>query len=52
MTLAAHYTNIIGKEEALDLMRYVDEINMTHGGAETKLYSNCRNTFQKDLHAE
>jgi hypothetical protein len=29
----------IGKEEALDLMRYVDEINLRHGGEGTKLYS-------------
>ena len=37
----------IGKEEALDLMRYVDEINMTHGGAETKLYSTAGTHFKK-----
>ncbi len=29
----------IGKQEAIDLMRYVDEINVSHGGAGTKLYS-------------
>ena len=29
----------IGKDEALGLMRYVDEINVSHGGAGTKLYS-------------
>ncbi|MBR5342285.1 MAG: FAD-dependent oxidoreductase [Oscillospiraceae bacterium] len=29
----------IGRQEALDLMRYVDEINVGHGGAGTKLYS-------------
>ena len=29
----------VGKEEALALMRYVDEINVSHGGAGTKLYS-------------
>ncbi|MBR0354873.1 MAG: NAD(P)/FAD-dependent oxidoreductase [Oscillospiraceae bacterium] len=29
----------IGKQEALELMRYVDEINVAHGGAGTKLYS-------------
>ena len=28
----------IGKEEAIDLMRYVDEINMAYGGEGTKLY--------------
>ncbi len=37
----------IGKEEALDLMRYVDEINMTHGGAETKLYSTAGTHLKK-----
>ena len=45
----------IGKEEALDLMRYVDEINVTHGGEDTKLYSTAGTTFKKvcmqnDLH--
>ena len=29
----------IGKKAALDLMHYVDGINMSHGGAGTKLYS-------------
>ena len=29
----------IGKEQALELMRYVDDINTRHGGAGTKLYS-------------
>ena len=29
----------IGRQEALDLMRYVDEINVRHGGEGTKLYS-------------
>ena len=29
----------IGRQEALGLMRYVDEINVGHGGAGTKLYS-------------
>ena len=29
----------IGKQEAIELMRYVDEINVSHGGAGTKLYS-------------
>ncbi|MBQ9939458.1 MAG: FAD-dependent oxidoreductase, partial [Oscillospiraceae bacterium] len=29
----------IGKERALELMRYVDTINMLHGGEGTKLYS-------------
>ena len=29
----------VGKQQALELMRYVDKINMEHGGAGTKLYS-------------
>ncbi|MBR3935648.1 MAG: FAD-dependent oxidoreductase [Oscillospiraceae bacterium] len=45
----------IGKKEALELMRYVDEINMAHGGAGTKLYSTAGTKFKKlciqnDLH--
>ena len=37
----------IGKEKALSLMRYVDEINMSHGGAGTKLYSSAGSSFKK-----
>ena len=45
----------IGKKQALDLMRYVDEINMAHGGEGTKLYSTAGTKFKKlciqnDLH--
>ena len=29
----------IGKNEAIDLMKYVDEINLAYGGEGTKLYS-------------
>ena len=29
----------VGKEQAIGLMRYVDEINVSHGGAGTRLYS-------------
>ena len=29
----------VGKQQAIDLMRYVDEINVSHGGEGTKLYS-------------
>ncbi len=29
----------IGRKQAIDLMQYVDHINMTHGGAGTKMYS-------------
>ena len=37
----------IGKKQALDLMRYVDEINLEHGGAGTKLYSTAGTRFKK-----
>ena len=37
----------IGKVTALDLMHYVDEINMSHGGEGTKLYSTANSEFKK-----
>ena len=45
----------IGKKHALELMRYVDEINMRYGGEGTKLYSTAGSRFktlciQSDLH--
>ena len=45
----------IGKKNALDLMHYVDEINMAYGGEGTKLYSTAGTKFKKlciqnDLH--
>lgn len=45
----------IGKKQALELMRYVDEINMRYGGEGTKLYSTAGSKFkteciQHDLH--
>ena len=45
----------IGKKKALELMHYVDEINMCHGGEGTKLYSTAGSKFKKqcmqnDLH--
>lgn len=45
----------IGKKKALDLMQYVDEINMHFGGEGTKLYSTAGSQFKKaciqhDLH--
>lgn len=45
----------IGKKQALDLMYYVDEINMRFGGEGTKLYSTAGTRFkttciQNDLH--
>ena len=45
----------IGKKQALDLMHYVDEINLRYGGQGTKLYSTAGSRFktlciQNDLH--
>ena len=45
----------IGRSEALELMRYVDQINLDHGGAGTKLYSTAntaikKKCFENDLH--
>jgi len=45
----------IGKQNALELMHYVDEINMAYGGEGTKLYSTTGTRFktlcmQNDLH--
>ncbi|MBQ2701600.1 MAG: FAD-dependent oxidoreductase, partial [Clostridia bacterium] len=45
----------IGKQKALELMHYVDEINMRFGGEGTKLYSTAGSKFKKicmqnDLH--
>ena len=37
----------IGKKQALDLMEYVDEINLRHGGEGTKLYSTAGTKFKK-----
>ena len=37
----------IGKKQAVDLMRYVDEINMANGGEGTKLYSTAGTKFKK-----
>ena len=38
----------IGKEKALDLMRYVDDINMKYGGAGTRLYSTAGSKFKRE----
>ena len=38
----------IGKKAALDLMQYVDEINMKFGGEGTKLYSTAGSKFKKE----
>ena len=45
----------IGKQRALELMKYVDEINMRYGGEGTKLYTTSGSKFktlciQNDLH--
>ena len=45
----------IGKQTALELMEYVDDINMAYGGEGTKLYSTAGTKFRKicmqnDLH--
>ena len=45
----------IGKKKAMDLMHYVDDINMRFGGEGTKLYSTAGSKFKKicmqnDLH--
>ena len=37
----------IGRKQAIDLMHYVDEINMSHGGAGTKLYSTTGTALKK-----
>lgn len=37
----------IGKEKALELMKYVDGINMANGGEGTKLYSTAGTRFKK-----
>ena len=45
----------IGKRKALELMHYVDDINLRHGGEGTKLYTTAGSKFktqcmQNDLH--
>lgn len=45
----------IGKKQAIDLMNYVDDINCTYGGKDTKLYSTANTSIKKlcvqnDLH--
>ena len=37
----------IGRDQALELMRYVDEINIANGGEGTKLYSTAGTDFKK-----
>ena len=38
----------VGKERALDLMRYVDDINMEYGGEGTKLYTTAGTKFKTE----
>ena len=37
----------IGKKKAIELMKYVDEINMKYGGGNCKLYSTAGSKFKK-----
>ena len=37
----------IGKTKALELMHYVDEINTSHGGENTRMYSTAGSEFKK-----
>lgn len=37
----------IGKNKAMELMRYVDDINMAHGGEGTRLYSTGNTKFKR-----
>lgn len=36
----------IGKDEAIELMKYVDTINTSHGGEETHMYSTAGTKFK------
>ncbi len=38
----------IGKKEAIELMKYVDRINMRYGGEGTKLYSTAGTPFKRE----
>ncbi len=38
----------IGKQKALELMHYVDDINLRYGGAGTKLYTTAGSKFKKE----
>lgn len=37
----------IGRQKAIDLMKYVDEINLSHGGEGTKMYSTAGTDLKK-----
>ncbi len=38
----------VGKQEAIDLMRYVDEINLAYGGEGTRLYSTANSDIKRE----
>ncbi len=42
----------IGRQKALELMKYVDTINMSHGGEGTKMYSTAGTDLKKSVSAE
>lgn len=37
----------IGKDKAIELMKYVDDINVRHGGSETRMFSTAGSEFKK-----
>ena len=37
----------IGREQAIDLMKYVDEINVSHGGENTHMFTTAGTRFKK-----
>lgn len=37
----------IGKDKAIELMKYVDEINVAHGGQDTRMFSTAGSEFKK-----
>lgn len=42
----------IGKKKSLELMHYVDDLNVKFGGGETKMYSTAGTKIQKTLSAK
>ena len=47
MILAERCTSILAESQAIELMKYVDDINMEYGGEGTKLYSTAGTKFKK-----
>lgn len=39
----------IGKQQAIELMKYVDEINMEHGGEGTRLFQLPAHSLRKSV---